>query len=268
MSSRLNEGGTLLELIDVHKTFSTRGTTVRAVDGVSLTLERGKTTALVGESGSGKSTLSRLILHLHKADSGRIVFDGQDVQDLKESAFRPLRKRIQMVFQNPLTAFDPAHTIGASIKETLRLDPVSDPDARVAQVLTDVGLTPRFAGLRPRDVSGGELQRAGIARALSVTPDLVVMDEPTSALDMSIQGQVLGLVRELQARHELTYLIVTHDLRAVRLIADRVAVMYHGKLVEHGPTAQVFAEPREEYTRKLLAAHDLPSRSEKSKERA
>lgn len=255
----------LLELLGVEKSFGARRGSgqVRAVDGVDLALPRGRTTALVGESGSGKSTLSRLILHLHRADAGRIVFDGQDVAELSERAFRPLRRRIQMVFQNPLTAFDPAHTLGASIHETLKLAELDEAaaEARVAEVLTDVGLTPRFAHLRPRQVSGGELQRAGIARALSVIPDLVVMDEPTSALDMSIQGQVLGLARELQKRHALTYLIVTHDLRAVRLIADRVVVMHRGKVVEQGTTEEVFDSPREEYTRRLLAAHDLPSRS-------
>ncbi len=260
----------ILELRGVRKTFAPRGrlarrhkSAVAAVDGVDLTLRRGTTTALVGESGSGKSTLARLVLRLHDADAGQILFDGQEVQDLDDARFRPFRKRVQMVFQNPLTSFDPVHTIGASIRETLRLArPEGDVDARVGELLTEVGLSPRFAGLRPRDVSGGELQRAGIARALAVVPDLVVMDEPTSALDMSIQGQVLELLARLQQRHALTYLLVTHDLRTVRMIADRVVVMYLGQVVEEGPTEQVFGDPRHPYTRGLLYAHDLAARTE------
>jgi oligopeptide transport system ATP-binding protein len=260
----------LLELRDVRKTFGARGRLglgrgreVHAVDGVDLTLRRGSTTALVGESGSGKSTLARLILHLHQADAGEVLLDGVSVGGLSEAAFRAHRATVQMVFQNPLTSFDPAHTIGSSIKETMRLaPPPGDVDTAVGELLTQVGLTPRFAGLRPRDVSGGELQRAGIARALSVRPALVVMDEPTSALDMSIQGQILELLRNLQREHQLTYLIVTHDLRTVRMIADDVAVMYLGQIVEQGPTAEVFGEPRHPYTRGLLYAHDLDARGD------
>lgn len=260
----------ILELRGVRKTFAARGrlansqkAAVAAVDGVDLTLERGTTTALVGESGSGKSTLARLILRLHDADAGQILLDGQEIQGLNDARFRPFRRKVQMVFQNPLTSFDPVHTIGASIRETMRLAPPDgDVDARLGELLTEVGLSPRFAGLRPRDVSGGELQRAGIARALSVVPDLVVMDEPTSALDMSIQGQVLELLAQLQQRHDLTYLLVTHDLRTVRMIADRVVVMYLGQVVEEGPTEQVFGDARHPYTRGLLYAHDLAARTE------
>lgn len=258
----------ILELRGVRKHFSPpgllgrrRGTTVPAVDGVDLVLEAGSTTALVGESGSGKSTLARLILRLHRPDAGTIRFDGREVQDMSERAFRAIRPDVQMVFQNPLTAFDPMHTIGASIKETMRLrPPAGDPDAHVARLLEECGLSARFAELRPRQMSGGELQRAGIARALSVTPKLVVMDEPTSALDMSIQGQVLELLTKLQRDHRLTYLIVTHDLRSVRMVAERVVVMYLGQIVEAGPTAAVFDAPRHPYTRGLLYAHDLAGR--------
>jgi oligopeptide/dipeptide ABC transporter ATP-binding protein len=261
----------MLELRGVRKTFGPRGrrarkaaSAVAAVDGVDLTLERGTTTALVGESGSGKSTLARLILRLHDADEGAIVLDGVEIQDLDDGDMRPLRKRLQMVFQNPLTSFDPVHTIGSSILETMRLapDPSEPPHERLARVLTEVGLAPRFAGLRPREMSGGELQRAGIARALSVRPDLMVMDEPTSALDMSIQGQVLELLAELQRTNDLTYLLVTHDLRAVRMVADRVVVMYLGQIVEEGPTERVFGDPQHPYTRGLLYAHDLAGRNE------
>ncbi|MBB4661336.1 ABC transporter ATP-binding protein [Conexibacter arvalis] len=258
----------VLELRELRKTFAPRGLLARrrgvavpAVDGIDLRLEQGSTTALVGESGSGKSTLARLILHLHKADSGEILFGGEQVQGLSERDFRRFRADVQMVFQNPLTSFDPMHTIGSSIKETMRLrPPAGDPDARVRELLEEAGLSARFADLRPRDVSGGELQRAGIARALSVTPKLVVMDEPTSALDMSIQGQVLELLARLQRDHDLTYLIVTHDLRTVRMVAERVVVMYLGQVVEEGPTHEVFDDPRHPYTRGLLYAHDLADR--------
>jgi len=269
MSPPLREGAApVLELRELRKTFAPRGLLARrrgapvpAVDGVDLRLDPGSTTALVGESGSGKSTLARLILHLHRADSGRILIDGEEVQQLSERDFRRFRADVQMVFQNPLTSFDPVHTIGASIKETMRLrPPAGDPDVRLAELLEEAGLSARFAGLRPRDVSGGELQRAGIARALSVTPRLVVMDEPTSALDMSIQGQVLELLARLQRAHDLTYLIVTHDLRTVRMVAERVVVMYLGQVVEEGPTEAVFDDPRHPYTRGLLYAHDLAGR--------
>lgn len=259
----------MLELRGLRKSFAARGrlgrrrgAAVAAVDGVDLVLQRGTTTGLVGESGSGKSTLARLVLRLHDADAGQIFIDGDEVQDLGDARFRPYRRRVQMVFQNSLTSFDPVRTIGASIRETMRLAPDAGGDERLGELLEEVGLSPRFAALRPRDVSGGELQRAGIARALSVVPDLVVMDEPTSALDMSIQGQVLDLLAELQRRHALTYLLVTHDLRTVRMIADRVVVMYLGQVVEEGQTAQVFGDPRHPYTRGLLYAHDLGGRTE------
>jgi oligopeptide/dipeptide ABC transporter ATP-binding protein len=255
----------VLEVRDLHKTFHSGSVlggrrTIPAVDGVSFSLAKGRTTALLGESGCGKSTLARTILHLYRADAGQILLLGQEVQGLSESAFRPHRRHVQMVFQNPLASFDPVHSIGSSIGETMRLRRSDGPD--VGELLTEVGLSPRFASLKPRAVSGGELQRAAIARALSTRPELVVMDEPTSALDMSIQGQVLRLLAELQARHELSYLIATHDLRAVQLVAHDVIVMYLGQVVESGPTSAVFGRPRHPYTRGLLYAHDLAGRSE------
>src|SRR5438552_500147 len=216
MSQRLTNGATVLEVDSLRKSFHSRGVFARgsrsisAVDGVSFTVERGKTTALVGESGCGKSTLARLILHLHDADSGRIVLLGKSVEGLSQRAFRPFRRHVQMVFQNPLASFDPMYTIGGSIGEVMKLRPAAGSHgARIGELLTEVGLSPRFARLKPREVSGGELQRAAIARALAAHPDLVVMDEPTSALDVSIRGQVLTLMRDLQSRHSLSYLIAT-----------------------------------------------------------
>ena len=264
----------VLEVTDLRKTFTSRGPLragkriVPAVDGVSFALERGRTTVLLGESGCGKSTLARTILHLHKPDSGTIRLLGEEVQDLSERRFRSHRRQVQMVFQNPLASFDPTRALGYSIAEPLRLaGGERDIEARVGDLLTEVGLSPRFAKLKPRRVSGGELQRAAVARALATRPALVVMDEPTSALDMSIQGQVLQLMRELQERHSLSYLIATHDLHAAQLVAHDVIVLYLGQIVESGPVGEVFRDARHPYTRGLLYAHDLAGRSEE-KDRA
>jgi oligopeptide/dipeptide ABC transporter ATP-binding protein len=264
----MTETAAVLEVRELRKTFHTGSLgarrTIPAVDGVSFALQRGRTTALLGESGCGKSTLARTILHLYRVDAGQIFLLGEEVQGLSDSAFRRHRRHVQMVFQNPLGSFDPMHSIGSSIAETMRLRRADGPD--VGELLNEVGLSPRFAGLRPRAVSGGELQRAAIARALSTRPELVVMDEPTSALDMSIQGQVLRLLAELQERHDLSYLIATHDLRSVQLVAHDVIVMYLGQVVESGPTKRVFGLPLHPYTRGLLYAHDLEGRTEEKDE--
>jgi oligopeptide/dipeptide ABC transporter ATP-binding protein len=263
----------VLEVTELRKTFVSRGRLgggrriVPAVDGVSFSLARARTTALIGESGCGKSTLARTILHLYRPDSGSIRLLGEEVAELDDGAFRAHRRHVQMVFQNPLTSFDPVHSIGSSVAEAMRLRrPDGDLDIRVGELLTEVGLGPRFAGLRPRAVSGGELQRAAIARALATRPELVVMDEPTSALDMSIQGQVLQLLRELQERYQLSYLIATHDLRSARLIAHDVIVLYLGQIVEQGPAEEVLARPRHPYTRGLVYAHDLAGRTTRGDE--
>jgi oligopeptide/dipeptide ABC transporter ATP-binding protein len=269
MPQRLSPAEPVLEIRDLRKMFlsgsllSPAGRRViPAVDGVSFSVPRGRTVALVGESGCGKSTLARLILRLHRPDSGKIFLLGDEVQDLRERGFRPYRRHVQMVFQNPLTSFDPRYSIGASIKEVMRLRDARERSSDdVFGLLSEVGLSPRFAHLRPRNMSGGELQRAAIARALAARPNLVVMDEPTSALDMSIQGQVLSLLRDLQERHSLSYLIATHDLRAVRMVAHDVIVMYLGQVVECGPTSEVFGHPRHPYTLGLLYAHDLEGRT-------
>jgi peptide/nickel transport system ATP-binding protein len=262
----------VLQIDALVKSFSARSAlnpfTVRripAVDGVSLSVGRAETVAVVGESGSGKSTLGRLVLRLLRPDSGRITLVGRDIQNLTDAAFRPLRQHVQMVFQNPLMSFDPFYTIGASIRETMRLRRSGGTgDAQVGELLDEVGLTPRFAHLRPRSVSGGELQRAALARALAPYPELVVLDEPTSALDMSIQGQVLSLLRDLQQERGLSYLLATHDLRVVRMVSHRVEVMYLGQVMETAPTRELFAQPLHPYTLGLLYASDLAGRSEAS----
>jgi oligopeptide transport system ATP-binding protein len=262
----------VLAIDNVVKSFSVRSflnplatRRIPAVDGVSLTVAPGETVAIVGESGSGKSTLGRLVLKLLRADSGRIVLIGREIQNLSDAEFRPLRRHVQMVFQNPLTSFDPFYTIGDSVREVMRLRKNGESgDAQVADLLHEVGLSRRFAKLRPRTVSGGELQRAALARALAPYPELVVLDEPTSALDMSIQGQVLSLLRELQRDRGLSYLLATHDLRVVQMVAHRVIVMYLGQVMETAPTKELFAQPLHPYTLGLFYAKDLAGRTEAS----
>ena len=268
----MNATETVLQVDSLVKSFSARSVLnplnvrrIPAVDGVSLTIGRGETVAVVGESGSGKSTLGRLVMKLLRADSGWISLVGRDIQGLSDAAFRPLRRHVQMVFQNPLMSFDPFYSIGASIRETLRLRRDGEAgDRQVDMLLHEVGLTPRFAKLRPRSVSGGELQRAALARALAPYPELVVLDEPTSALDMSIQGQVLSLLRDLQQERGLSYLLATHDLRVVQMVAHRVVVMYLGQVMETAPTRELFAKPLHPYTLGLFYASDLAGRSEAS----
>ena len=272
MSQRVSEKVPVLQVDNLVKSFNARSLlnplTVRripAVDGVSIDVSSGETVAVVGESGSGKSTLGRLVLRLLRPDSGRIVLMGHQIQNMSDAAFRPLRRHVQMVFQNPLTSFDPLYTIGQSIAEAMRLR--SNGKAATSQVgdlLHEVGLTRRFAKLRPRSVSGGELQRAALARALAPFPELVVLDEPTSALDMSIQGQVLSLLRDLQRERGLSYLLATHDLRVVQMVAQRVVVMYLGQVMESAPTQELFARPLHPYTLGLFYARDLAGRTEAS----
>ncbi len=230
---------------------------MRAVDGVSFTIGRGETLALVGESGSGKSSVARAILRLQPATSGRVSFDGQEIFSLEAEALRVLRRRMQIVFQDPSSALNPRMTVGDAIAEGLeihRLLPKADIPARVRSLMEEVGLDPASAGRYPRAFSGGQRQRVGIARALAVDPSFLVLDEPVSALDVSVQAQVLNLLLALQQRRRLSYLFVAHDLAVVRQVAHRVAVMYLGKIVETGSTEDVLSAPRHPYTQALLAA--------------
>ena len=232
---------------------------VRAVDGVDLDVDRGATLGLVGESGCGKTTVGRAVLRLLEPTAGTIRFDGQDVGALKGEPLRRLRRRMQMIFQDPFASLDPRQSVTSIVAEPLRAHGLAhSPDRRVAELLDVVGL-PAGSGARfPHEFSGGQRQRIGIARALAVEPDLIVADEPVSALDVSIQAQVVNLLEELQQRFGLAYLFIAHDLAVVRHISDRVSVMYLGTIVEEGPADAVYERPRHPYTIALLSAVPIP----------
>lgn len=239
------------------KTFALGRDTVRAVDGVSFAIRRGQTFGLVGESGSGKSTVSRLLLGLMPADSGRIRFGSTDLVGIRRSAMRPIRRRMQMVFQDPFAALNRRHTVLQLVTAPLHAHHVGSRRGRrdrAAETLALVGLGPEFHDRLPRELSGGQCQRVAIARAVVLEPDFLVLDEAVSALDVSLQAQVLNLLRDLQRRLDLTYLFVSHDLGVVRYMCSEIAVMQSGRIVERGSRERLFAHPREEYTRALLAA--------------
>ena len=235
---------------------------VYAVDGVSLRIRRGETYGLVGESGCGKSTLGRALLRLTDVTSGRVVIDGVDLAGLSGEPLRRMRRRMQMVFQDPLSSLNPRQSVRAMLVEGLRahgLDTSKETtDARLRELLDAVGLPAGALRRYPHEFSGGQRQRIGIARALSVNPDLIVADEPVSALDVSVQAQVLNLLEDLQVALGLTYLVIAHDLAVVRHMADRVGVMYLGGIVEEAPAGALYSSPRHPYTRALLSAVPVP----------
>jgi oligopeptide/dipeptide ABC transporter ATP-binding protein len=240
---------------------------VRAVDGVSLRVRRGETMGLVGESGCGKSTLGRLMLRLLEPTYGRVLFDGQDVTQRSQRELRPLRRRMQIIFQDPYSSLNPRMTVREIVGEAIRIHKLAktraDEEARIVELLEKVGMRADAMDRYPHEFSGGQRQRIGIARALAVEPDFIVCDEPISALDVSIQAQIVNLLVELQERLGLAYLFVSHDLKVVEHVSHRVAVMYLGKIVEQGPAASLYADARHPYTRALLAAAPQPDPARK-----
>ena len=268
--ARTNGAGPLVELDDVKQYFPIKSGLVldrhigdvRAVDGVSLTIRRGETLGLVGESGCGKSTVGRTILRLYEPTSGRIVFDGRDITHIGEGELRPLRRRMQMVFQDPFASLNPRHSIGRIVGEPLRTHGIGsgrrETGARVRELLQTVGLPADAATRYPHEFSGGQRQRIGLARALAVNPDFIVADEPVSALDVSIQAQMINLFEQLQEDFGLTYLFIAHDLAVVRHISDRIAVMYLGSVMEVSPAEELYENPLHPYTISLLSAVPIP----------
>ena len=269
MSEPANGDRALLEVSDLVKHFPIKSGVlidrqvgaVRAVDGVSLTVAPGETLGLVGESGCGKSTLARTILQLISPTSGSVRFDGREIAGMGARELRPLRREMQMIFQDPYASLNPRQRVGQIVGRPLKLHGLADGKElrkQVEALLDRVGLAPEHYNRYPHEFSGGQRQRIGIARALALRPKLIIADEPVSALDVSIQAQIINLLEDLQEEFELTYIFVAHDLGVVRHVADRVAVMYLGKIVELGPADEVYANPVHPYTEALLSAVPIP----------
>jgi len=234
---------------------------IKAVDGVTFSIIRGETLGLVGESGCGKSTTGRAILQLYEPTAGDVFFEGQNLIDLKGEELRQMRRRMQMIFQDPYASLNPRMTVGDIIGEPLVVHNIAkgkEKNERVQELLRVVGLNPYFVNRYPHEFSGGQRQRIGVARALAVNPDFIVCDEPISALDVSIQAQIINLLEDLQAEYNLTYLFIAHDLSVVRHISDRIAVMYLGKIVELADRFTLYDNPMHPYTRALLSAVPIP----------
>lgn len=235
---------------------------VRAVDGVSFAIQRGQTLGLVGESGCGKTTVGRCVLQLERPTSGQVVFAGQELTGMTEAALRPLRRRMQLIFQDPYSALNPRMTVGQILAEPLKVYGIvadrQERRRRVVELLSHVNLLPAQAQRYPHELSGGQRQRVGIARALAMEPSVIICDEPVSALDVSIQAQIINVLEELQEQFQLTYLFVAHDLAVVRHISHQVAVMYLGKIVELTDRQRLYQEPLHPYTQALLSAVPVP----------
>ncbi len=257
----------LLDVADLAKTFTVRQgwpiprqVSLRALDGVSFCVDRGEALGVVGESGCGKSTAARVVLRLIEADRGRVTFDGEDVLAASPARMRTLRRRMQIVFQDPASALDPRQRVGAALGEALAVHGMARDaaGARIGAVLDEVGLPAAAAGRFPHEFSGGQRQRIGIARALALAPDLIIADEPVSALDVSVQAQILLLLAELKRRRSLAFVFVSHDLGVVRHFCERTVVMYLGRIIESGPTGALFDAPKHPYTQLLRAACPVP----------
>jgi oligopeptide transport system ATP-binding protein len=265
----VSENGALLQVDDLRKEFPVRSGflinrvthTVNAVDGVSFEIQEGKTLGLVGESGSGKSTTGYCVLQLIKPTAGSVWFNGKDLTKMGREGVRKMRREMQIVFQDPYSSLDPRMTVGAIVSEPLDVHGVGtrrSRRSRVRELLDVVGFNPDYESRYPHEFSGGQRQRVGVARALALNPSLIVCDEPVSALDVSIQAQILNLLKDLQQDFGLTYLFISHDLAVVRGMSDHIAVMKDGILVETGTADEVYETPKHEYTRALLAAVPVP----------
>jgi peptide/nickel transport system ATP-binding protein len=258
----------ILRVENLARVYETRGFlgrgsyAVRAVDGISFAIAPGETFGLVGESGSGKSTTGRLVLRLEEPTAGRVWFEGQEITGLSAAALKPVRRRMQIVFQDPYAALNPRMTVGDFVAEPLVVHGIAgnrdERRARVEELFRKVGLDPRFADRYPHQFSGGQRQRIGIARAIALSPSLIVADEPITALDVSIQAQIVNLFQDLQEQLGLAYLFIAHDLSMVRYLCHRVAVMWRGRIVEMGPTETIFENARHPYTLALLSAVPIP----------
>jgi oligopeptide transport system ATP-binding protein len=269
MSSTVSTDGAILHVTDLHKHFPIRKGIlwertvgeVKAVDGVTFEIPEGHTLGLVGESGSGKSTTGFCILQLLRATSGSVRFMGKELTELKGEDLRRMRREMQIVFQDPYSSLDPRMTVGNIVSEPLEVHGIGTRKSRrdtVRRLLEVVGFNPNYTNRYPHEFSGGQRQRIGIARALALNPKMIVCDEPVSALDVSIQAQILNLLKDLQRDFGLTYLFISHDLAVVRTMSDEIAVMNQGQLVEVGPAEQVYSSPKDEYTKALFTAVPVP----------
>lgn len=260
----------ILEVKDLQKYFKTNRGMLHAVDNISFTLERGKTLGIVGESGCGKSTTGYCVMRLIEPTGGEIIFNGEDISKLSERQMRKMRQKIQIIFQDPFSSLNPSKTVMEAIAEPMRVHKLfkteKEVEARVLELMELVGLSERLINSYPHELDGGRRQRVGIARALALNPEFIVCDEPVSALDVSIQAQILNLMKKLQKEMNLTYIFITHDLSVVNHFSDEIAVMYLGQIVEKAPAEELFRNPLHPYTKALLSAipqHRLSNKKER-----